>query len=454
MLLTRDRRFYRSLFLLAVPIVLQNLAVFSTTLADNVMVGALGDTAVSGVYMGNQVQVLLQVITVGIEGAVLIPAAQCWGSGDTQRVRQLCAVGIRTSLTLGGLGMLVCACFPSQIVSLFVSDADVRAVGADYLATVCFAFPFFCVTQALVASMRSVEAPRVGLYVSLGSLLCKITLNYAFIFGAAGAPALGARGAAIATVVTRVLETAAVGIFVFFADRRLGLRPFDIRKASPDARATFAHFARPTVAGQLVWAVNLFAGAALLGSFARQTVAALSVTNTMNSLCYIGANGMASAVAVLTAKKVGAGEVEHMREYVRTVQTIALALGLVTSGAVLVSIPSFLSLYAISAQAQAVARRMMTVLAVSVIGTCYQSTCLMGLVKGSGDAAFVFRVDAVFVFLVVLPAACVARSMGAAAWAVYACLKSDQVLKCAVAAVRLGHFRSLRPRGKAVRAAE
>ena len=452
MLLTRDRRFYRSLFLLAMPIVLQNLAVFSTTLADNVMVGALGDTAVSGVYMGNQVQVLLQVITVGIEGAVLVPAAQQWGSGNTQSVRRLCSVGVRTSLMLGIVVMLACACFSLPIVSLFVSDTDVRAVGTGYLGTVCFSFPFFCVTQALVASMRSVEAPRVGLYVSLGSFVCKVALNYVLIYGAAGLPPLGAQGAAIATVITRILEAAVICILVLIFDRRLGLRLRDLWRVSPEARATFTHFARSTVTGQLVWAVNLFAGTALFGSFERAAVAALSVTNTMNSLCYIGANGIASAVAVLTAKTVGAGEGERMREYARTVQAIALALGLVTSIAVLLSTPFFLSLYAISVQATAEARRMLTVLAVSVIGTCYQSACLMGVVKGSGDAAFVCRVDAFFVFLVVLPAACLARSMGSAAWVVYACLKSDQVLKCAVAAVRLGHVRFDRLRVGAARA--
>jgi len=445
MLLTRDRRFYRSLFLLAAPIVLQNLAFFSVALADNVMVGALGDTAVSGVYMGNQVQVLLQVITVGIEGAILVPAARCWGRGDTQEVRRLAAVGIRVSLALGGAVMLVCLCCPAQIVSLFTSDAAIRSVGAEYLATVCFSFPLFCITQAQIAAMRAVEAPRVGLYVSLGALVCKIVLNTLLVYGVGGFPSLGAKGAAIATLVTRAAEALAVTLLVFAADRRMRLRVRDLLLHDRKARSVFFRFALPTVTGQLVWAVNLLVGAALLGSFSEEAVAAVSVTNTMNSLCYIGANGLAAAVAVLTAKTVGAEGEGRMEAYAQTVQTLAVLLGLATSAAVLIAASPFLSLYAISPQAKETARLLLTVLAISVVGTCYQSVCLMGLIKGVGDVAFVLRVDAFFVFLIVLPAAYAARALGASVWVVYACLKSDQVLKCAVAARRLRGMRYARP---------
>ena len=199
MILTKDKKFYKNLFLLALPIALQNLVTFSVNLADSVMVGSLGDAAVSGMYMGNQIQTLLQVFSGGIEGAILILAAQYWGKRDTASIRKISAIGIRLSLAVGVLLTAACAIFPTGILSLFTKDASTVGTGAEYLGTVCFSYVFFCITQALIASMRSIEKARVGLYVSLCSLFINVGLNYVLIFGKLGFAPLGVRGAAIAT---------------------------------------------------------------------------------------------------------------------------------------------------------------------------------------------------------------------------------------------------------------
>ena len=122
MIFTRDRSFYRSLVALAVPVALQNLITFAVSFADNLMVGALGDAAVSGVYMGGQVQTFLQMFSGGIEGAILILAAQYWGRRDTESIKKIVSIGLHFSVLVGILVTAVCLIAPGPIISVFAKD--------------------------------------------------------------------------------------------------------------------------------------------------------------------------------------------------------------------------------------------------------------------------------------------------------------------------------------------
>ena len=440
--LTRDRTYYRSLATLAVPVALQGLITFLVSFADNLMVNVLGDAAVSGVYMGSQMHTFVQMFTSGIGGAILIIAAQYWGKQDTERIRSLVAIGLRIAAGVGLLFTAICLALPTQIIRLFTSDEAVIEQGAIYLRWVCASYPFFCVTQALISSMRSVEVTRIGMTVSLLSLAVNISLNYVLIFGKLGFPAMGVQGAAIATFVSRVVETAAIAYYVLICDKRLCFRLKDILRREAGLTRDFIRYGLPLVAGEIVWSINLMCNSRILGGYGAPVITAASVINTLNTLAYISISGLASAVGIITGKTIGAGKRELMKEYARTTQVIFLCVGLL-SGALLALIGKpFIGLYTgISAEAAEEALRFARVLSVTIIGTGYQMPCLFGLVKSGGDISFVFRNDTIFVFLIVLPSAILAAHFGAPAWVTFACLKSDQILKCFVAVVKINRFR-------------
>lgn len=440
-LLTRDRSFYRTLIALAIPVALQNLITFAVGFADNLMVSSLGDSAVSGVYMGGQIQTFLQVFSGGVEGTILILAAQYWGKRDTASIRRIVATGLRFSLGFGLLLSAACFFFPTQVVSLFTSEAAVVREGAAYLRIVSLSYGFFLLTQALIAAMRSVELARIGMVVSSVSLVVNVVLNYLLIFGRLGLPALGVQGAAIATLVARMAETGVMVVFVARIDRRLGLRLRDLLDWDTALLRDFLRYGLPIIGGQLVWSINLMASSAILGRFDESVITAASIANTMNTLAYVTQNGMATAVSIITGKTVGAGRTEQMKEYARTVQLLFIGLGLATCGLInLLRVP-FIQLFGgITPEAAHYARQFILVLSFSFIGTCYQAAGLAGLVKAGGDVSFVFRTDSIFVFLIVLPLAMIAARLGAPAWVVFACLKCDQILKCFVAVVKINRF--------------
>ena len=437
---TKDRSFYRSLVTLAVPISLQNLVTFAVSFADNVMIGSLGDDAISGVYIGGQLQSVLQMFVGGIEGAILILAAQYWGKKDTQSIRKVVSIGIKFALAVGLLSSLVAVLFPQWVIRAFTTEPGVIQEGAAYVQIVGFTYLFFSVSQVMIAAMRSVGTARIGLYISCMALVINVCLNYVFIFGHFGFPAMGVRGAALATLVSRILEMC-VGVgYVFFVDKKLRFGLKDLLHTDRQLLRDFIRYGLPVIGGQVVWAINSLANTKILGYYSAGVIAAASITGMLHNLVYVWMNGMSSAVGIITGKTVGAGQYEKMKEYSKTVQMIFLFVGLISGAAVFLARDGFISLYNASPEAQAYSRQFINVISVTIIGTCYQAACLFGLVKSGGDISFVFKNDTIFVFLVVIPSSLLAMWLGAPPWVVFACLKCDQILKCFVAIVKINRY--------------
>ena len=437
---TKDRSFYRSLVTLAVPISLQNLVTFAVGFADNLMIGSLGDDAISGVYVGGQLQSVLQMFIGGIEGAILILAAQYWGRKNRESIRKVVSIGVKFALGVGILMTLVAVSFPEWTIRIFTQDPGVIQEGAAYVQIVGFTYLFFSISQVMIAAMRSVETARVGLYISLIAMVVNVSLNYVFIFGHLGFPAMGVRGAAIATLISRVVEMCASVGYVFFVDKKLRFGLRDLFRTDRQLLRDFIRYGLPVIGGQVVWSVNMLANTKILGYYSAEVIAAASITGMLHNLIYVWMNGLSSAVGIITGKTVGAGLYEKMKEYSKTVQMIFLLVGLISGAAVFLARDGFISLYNASPEAQEYSRQFINVISVTIIGTCYQAACLFGLVKSGGDISFVFKNDSIFVFLVVIPSSLLAMWLGAPPWVVFACLKCDQILKCFVALVKINRY--------------
>ena len=439
-LFTKDRSFYRSLILLAVPISLQNLVTFAVNFADNVMIGSLGDDAISGVYVGGQLQSVVQMFVGGIEGAILILAAQYWGRKDRDSIRKVVSIGVKFALGVGLFTTLVAVLFPQWVIRIFTTEPGVIREGAAYVQIVGFTYLFFSVSQVMIAAMRSVETARIGLYISCMALVVNVCLNYVFIFGHLGFPAMGVRGAAVATLISRIMEMCVSIGYVFLVDKKLRFGWRDLLHTDGQLLRDFVRYGLPIIGGQVVWAVNSLANTKILGYYSAGVIAAASITGMLHNLVYVWMNGMSSAVGIITGKTVGAGQYEKMKEYSKTVQMIFLFVGLISGAAVFLFRDGFISLYTASPEAQEYSRQFINVISVTIIGTCYQAACLFGLVKSGGDISFVFKNDTIFVFLVVIPSSLIAMWLGAPPWVVFACLKCDQILKCFVAIVKINRY--------------
>lgn len=441
-ILVRDKSFYKTLILLSVPIVMQNLITFGVGFADNIMVGKLGKYAISGVYMGNQIQTFLQILLLGVTAAMQILSVQYWGKRDKSSIKVIVAIAFRITMGITVFVWLGVMLFPNTVLGFFTNDSLVIAQGIEFLKYVCFSYVFFGISQLLIAAMRSVETVRIGLYVSIITLVTHIVLNWMLIFGNLGMPALGVEGVGIATLISRIFEAAVMVVFVLFVDKKLHLKARDMFLRNAAMLGDYFKYGLPVIAGQLVWAANNVFSGMMLGRLNPEAITAASIAGQLNSMVFIWALGLSAAVGIITGKTVGAGEFEKMKLYAKTIQIIFVIMGVLSGILVILLTDPILMLYNIDAQTMVVGRQFMLILAFAVFGACYQGTCLGGLVKSGGDTSFVFINDTLFVFLTIIPATLLAMYVfHAPAWVVFACLKSDQVTKCFVAVVKINRFK-------------
>ncbi len=439
--LTKDRSFYRELITLALPISLQGLLTFLVGFVDNIMVSSLGDDAVSGVYLGLRVFTVFQLFILGMEGALLILGSQYWGKKDTSSIKSIVSCALKISTGFALLFSIACVLFADNIISIFSNNSNITTYATQYLGIVGYSFVFYAVSQLLIYAMRSVEQPKIGVVVSIITLVVDLGLNYILIFGFKSiVPPLGIKGAAIATLLARVIECIIIIFYVFRLDRRLCLRPGDIKLFDHALTGDFIRCSIPIVAGNVVWGVNSIAQGMILGRFDADIVAAVSIADSMNNLAYVWMSGLSGAVGIITAKTVGSGAINKVKEYAYTVQTLFIGIGIL-SGLTIFSIRTyFVDLYGVSTDAREHAIVFTAILAVTLSATCYQAACLSGLVKAGGDISFVFKVDMIFVLFVVIPFSTLAYLLGAAPFIVFAMLKVDQLLKCFVAIFKVNRF--------------
>lgn len=430
---TRDRDFYRRYILLTLTIAAQNVITQAVNLADSVMLGAYSELALSGVALVNQIQFLLQMLVMGAGEGIVVLAARSWGRREIEPIRRVSAVGMAIGMSITTLLWAIVFIAPEQTLRLLTPETDVIAEGVRYLRIVCFTYFFFALTQILLASMRSVETAKIGLAVSVGALLVNVFFNYVLIFGRLGFPALGVEGAAIATLISRVIETAIVAVYVFLLDKKAQIKVRDFFRFDGATLRDFMRVSLPVILSGGMWGIAQTVQTAILGHMGQSAIAANSVASTVFQVFSVICYGSASATAVLIGKLIGEGksDTDAIRPYVRALQAMFAVIGVCSGALLFFGKDLVLTFYStLTPETYAMAEEFLTVLSVTLVGTSYQVACTTGIIRGGGDTTFVLINDLIFMWVIVIPLAALAAFVfDLSPLIVFVCLKCDQVLK-------------------------
>lgn len=441
MLLTRDRSFYREFFRLFSMIVLQNVIVLSVNLADNIMIGAYNETALSGVAAVNQLQFIFQQIVMGTGDALVTLGSQYWGQKRTSPIKQLGKAALIIGAGTGLLLFVATGFFPRQIVGIFTTSEAIIDAGVEYLRVVRYTYLLFGVSSVLLSLLRSVEVVRIAFWVSLSTLLINCSINYVLIGGHFGAPAMGVTGAAIGTLVARAVELVIIVLYLIFFDRRLRIERDDVRHTDWSLMGDYFHHCVFFLVVSLMFGCSTALQTVILGRLSDSAIAANSIASTLFQILKVASVGAASATAILIGKTIGGGDMRRLREIVRTVQILFLIIGAFTSAALFLLRMPILSLYDLSDETKEMANRFILVLCVTCIGTAYEMPVITGIIRGGGDSRFVFVNDLISIWGIVLPLSFLAAFVFH--WdpaVVVFCLNSDQIFKCAAAAIKANRY--------------
>ena len=448
--MVKDRKFYRMLIMIALPVAMQSFISLSVVFLDNIMVGNIEyntETVFAGVTQANAITILFAFFIKGLGGGASLMIAQYWGKKDLEHIKYIFTVIFTIGIVLGTVITGLLFFFPQGAMRIMTDNPEVIAAGALYLRIVCFSYIFFILTETFVVMLRSVEIVRAALYVSGTSFFINLSANYLLIFGSESLniPALGIEGAAYAMIITRFIEFLIIMIFTFKIQKRLTLKIKDLFRHDRRMWRDYAKYGLPIMAGDTQWGLIVLFRAVIIGRVSGQMIAANGIANDILALMGMFTIGLGSAACVIIGKTVGAGEYEKTRQYSGTLQILFACFGFLACAILFLSRDALISLYGIMGrgggfeqETKDLARTFVAIGAVTLTGTFYHATCFTGINRGAADGKFVFKVDMICGWFIVLPLSFLNAVILSAPYPViFLSTKIDQCFKWIIAFIRL-----------------
>ncbi len=304
--LRRDKSFYQHLWKLSLPMILQNLITFSLGLIDTFMVSQLGNSAMAAVTAANVPVFLLISIVFGVQSGLGILVSQYWGKKDMPSISRAIGVASIIGTMMALILAIVLFLFPVGIMDLLSNDHELSVLGAPYLQVIGFSYVFNMLSSVYVSAQRSVENPGFGMKLFGFSTLLNTGLNYLLIFGHWGLPALGIRGAAIATLCARIAELA-ICVVVALRSKRLVIDWPAFFRPGWDMVRRFLKYSSPVVLNEAAWGLGNSMITVILGHRSDQVsfLAAYAVTGNLGRLFLVVCFGLGAATAVIMGKSIG-----------------------------------------------------------------------------------------------------------------------------------------------------
>ena len=438
----RDASFYRTFFPLLLVIVLQQLAALSVNLADNIMLGRYSELALSGASLVNQLQFTLQQIAAGIGMGIVVLAAQYWGQKRTEPIKKIISLGVKCGFFSGVLFFAISQLAPAGVLGLFTRDTEVIAEGVRYLKVICWTYPVFGLSNSLMYALQSVETAMIGTVMSCSTICINVCLNYCLIYGNFGAPELGIVGAAVATLVSRLVELGIILVYILFLDKKLHMKLWELLRWDGTYLQDYLKVSTPIVISGLLWGVAQAAQTAIPGHMSATAIAANSIAIILFEIFAVLGAACANTASVVTGKTIGAGKLDKVKAYSKTMQGIFLLGGLFSGGMLFWCKDWIVNFYTVSPAVKAMAVDFMTVLSVASIGSCYEYPVEGGIIAGGGSTKYAAVVDNLFMWLFTIPSAALSAFVFQFPPVVtFAFLKADQILKCIPNCITCNRYR-------------
>ena len=443
----REKQFYKTFFVLALSLALQNLLIYSVNMMDTVMLGRYSQNAMSGVSLCNQVQFMLQMLVEGAgEGAVVL-GAQYWGKNKLEPIPHIIGAALRFGGGMAVLMFLIVRLAPGQLLGLLSNEPLVIAEGVRYFQIISFSYIVFTATHILVASLRSVGIVKLGYIIAFSTLCIIISLSYLLIYCNFGFPELGVRGAAIATLVSRCVELLIVLYYLKFRERQLRLTLKKLVFIDTSYIRDYMRVSLPVLLNQAQWGAAQMVQTGILGHLGGDVTAANAIAVQSYQVLSVVAYGASSAAGIVVGKTIGAGKQSELKKLVHTLEVLFSVIGILTGLAIFLLRKPILTVFggSLTEGAYLLSMQFMAVIAVTTVGTSYQVACDNGIIRGGGDTAFSAKMNLISMWLIIVPlSALAAFRWELAPVVVFFLLKWDQLYKIFPVAIRLHSWKWVR----------
>ena len=398
-----DPEYYRRLFKLGFPIALQQLIMSSLNMVGVVMVGQLGAASVAAVGLANQIFFLLNLLIFGITSGCAMFTAQLWGKKDIPNIRKVLGLALTLGLFAATVFLVIAEFFPGGALGVFSADNQVIALGSSYLRIMGFTFILYAISMSYSSVLRSTGDVQTPLVVTITALSVNTLLSYILIFGKLGVPVLGVNGAALALLVSRLLEC---GIL-------LGLV---YRKGSPAAgklRDLFSFdfaFARkvlkpalPVVANEFLWSTGISAYSVAYARISTDAIAAMNIAVSIDNMAFILIYGLGHACAIMVGNRIGEGDEPQAFRYALRTMILGMLTAVLVGSIILASAGSVLTLYNVAPAVIDYAHHVLVIIGLLLWLRSSNMILFIGVFRSGGDTRFAFILDGVIIWVVGVP---------------------------------------------------
>ncbi len=404
-MMARDGIFLKKAVRIALPVAMQGMLNTIVNLVDTMMIGALGATAIAAVGLANKVFFVFTLLVFGIVSGSGVLAAQYWGNGDIKNIKKVVGLALTLAVAASIAFLVPAVVCPEAVMRIFTASEDAIQVGAGYLTIVALSYPATAVSNTFVAMLRATGRVKAPVVISSCTIFINIFFNYTFIYGNFGAPAMGAAGAALATLMARLAEALSIILVVYLGKAPVAARFKEMFGYSREFLAQFFGTTSPVIANEFIWGLGTTLYSLAYGRMGNDAVAAITIATTIQDIVTVLFQGLSAATAVIMGNEMGAGKLKRAERYAKNfliLQFIVTILGAVFCVAVRWQI---IGVYNITPEIAESVSRCIIVFALFMPFKMFNYVMVVGILRSGGDTKMCLLLDCSGVWMIGVPMA-------------------------------------------------
>ena len=429
-----NKKFIKIVSALAFPIFIQDMLNAMVNLLDSFMVGRLGLDAINAVGFANQLYFLYSLLLFGSCSGSAILIGQFWGKGDGKNIHKAMGANVSVGLVAALIFTVIAVVFPGWFLSLYTDNAEVIRQGTTYLRTVAPCYFILPLIMAVNAALKSVRKTTYPMLTTIIALAVNAGLNALFIFGLK----MGVFGAALATVIARVVEFAAQRLIVKRLRLPVYARVREYFRLSGSFVLNYLKVTTPVIINEFMWALGIALYSIAYKVCGDEAQGAVQISRAITDLFFIMGLSVGSASGILIANSLGAGERGRAISYSRKAMLFNIAIGGAAGLLLIITCPFLSDFYSVSDGVKALANNIMRITGLAMAIKLFNFTTIVGILRNGGDTRFCMFVDVGAVWLVGVPLAFFgAYVLRAPVYAVAAMVLCEEVVKAVISGRRV-----------------
>ena len=404
-MMARDGIFLKKAVRIALPVAMQGMLNTIVNLVDTMMIGALGATAIAAVGLANKVFFVFTLLVFGIVSGSGVLAAQYWGNGDIKNIKKVVGLALTLAVAASIAFLVPAVVCPEAVMRIFTASEDAIQVGAGYLTIVALSYPATAVSNTFVAMLRATGRVKAPVVISSCTIFINIFFNYTFIYGNFGAPAMGAAGAALATLMARLAEALSIILVVYLGKAPVAARFKEMFGYSREFLVQFFSTKSPVIANEFIWGLGTTLYSLAYGRMGNDAVAAITIATTIQDIVTVLFQGLSAATAVIMGNEMGAGKLKRAERYAKNfliLQFIVTILGALFCVAIRWQI---ISVYNITPEIAESVSRCIIVFALFMPFKMFNYVMVVGILRSGGDTKMCLLLDCSGVWMIGVPMA-------------------------------------------------